>query len=75
MRVKQTRNNPPSFLLRVWKVPNNGSPVWKAMLISNQTNESQSFPNLESLNAYLNGVTLIPWNVADENHEFDLLGG
>lgn len=73
MRPNQIQANPQSYFLKVWKVWDNGMPVWKAMLVSIETNESHSFPNLESLYTFLNGVSLTRWSPADETRAFDPL--
>lgn len=73
MRSNQVQANPSSYFLKVWKVWENGMPVWKAMVVSIETSESHSFPNLESLYTFLNGVSLTRWKPAEEERVIDPL--
>ena len=46
-----------SYLLRVWTVDQNGSPIWRASLESPQTGERLGFPDLHALFAFLHQQT------------------
>jgi hypothetical protein len=71
-RPTQTQPNPHSYYLKVWQVRENESPVWKALLVSIDSNESFSFPNLETLYAFLNG-TSVRHMLGDENRRMDAM--
>ena len=42
-----------SYLLRVWAVDQNGSPIWRASLESSRTGERLGFRNLDALFTFL----------------------
>ena len=46
-----------SYLLRVWTVDQNGSPIWRASLESSQAGECVGFPDLDTLFAFLRQET------------------
>jgi hypothetical protein len=46
-----------TYLLRVWTVDQNGSPIWRASLESSQTGECVGFPDLDALFTFLSQQT------------------
>jgi hypothetical protein len=46
-----------SYLLRLWRVGDEGKPVWRASLKSAQTGEQIGFSSLEALFGYLRAQT------------------
>lgn len=68
MLVRPTQPNPHAYYLKVWQVRENETPVWKALLVSIESNESFAFPNLETLYAFLNGIPVTQTQVEDNGH-------
>lgn len=71
-RPTETQPNPHSYYLKVWQVCENETPVWKALLVSIDSNESFAFPNLETLYAFLNG-TCVKHLLGDDDRSMDAL--
>jgi hypothetical protein len=64
-----------SYLLRLWRVSDDGKPVWRALLKSSHTGQQVGFGSMEVLFEFLRDQTCLPPAAREEtpkNEECDL---
>jgi hypothetical protein len=60
-----------SYLLRLWRVQEEGKPIWRVSLQSPQTRECKGFANLDALFDFLRRQTAASDSEASEQHGYE----